>query len=64
MPQLVLGVVEQRVSAYLGHPVMGQSDVKVEGFSVHLQKKESSAGQEWHFTPDGQIYCAVRINSL
>ena len=60
-PQLVLGVSDLRVVTDLSHPYLGHSDVRVEGYAVTMQKKESSTAQQWEFTPEGFIQCAVSV---
>ena len=55
MPQLVVGVQEQKVSTTLAHPVKGHAHTQVEGFTVGLQKKAASAAQQWSFTKEGHI---------
>lgn len=57
MPQLVLAVLDQKVSTTISHPTKGPSRYQVEGFVVGFQKKMSSANQQWRFTKEGYI-CA------
>ncbi|ELU06637.1 hypothetical protein CAPTEDRAFT_220130 [Capitella teleta] len=58
-PQLVLGASEYKVSTSLRHPHLGGSDHHVEGFAINIQRKASSAAQQWDFTPDGFIQNAA-----
>ncbi len=59
MPGLVLGVTDVPLTANLGHPTLGQTETKVEGYVVTLQKKDAGGGQTWNFTTEGHIYCTV-----
>lgn len=59
-PQLVLGLSEQKISARLTHPVYGQSETRVSGLVVCVQKKLAACStQMWTFTADGNICCQV-----
>ena len=57
--RLVLGVSPFKLTGTLGHPTLGPTETRVEGFLVTFQRKTGDLCQAWRFTDEGCIESQV-----